>query len=103
MAVASHPLAASPQSAVATNRLPRVLYALALDPGAKYGSLEEQIVFLAHAFRDEGSHFRPLFLADPAASNVDQFLVRGVEADCLDLSRFSLGNACRLWRLVHKA
>ena len=27
--------------------LPRVLYALMLDPGSKYGSMEEQIVLLA--------------------------------------------------------
>jgi len=44
--------------------LPRVLYAIALDGSQKLGSLEEQIYFLAKAFRANDSLFLPLFL-DP--------------------------------------
>jgi glycosyltransferase involved in cell wall biosynthesis len=44
--------------------LPRVLYAIALDGSQKHGSLEEQIYFLAQAFRAQDSLFLPLFL-DP--------------------------------------
>src|SRR5262245_49267554 len=42
-------------------RLSRVLYVISLDPSRQFGSLEEQIVLLAQAFRDESGHLLPLF------------------------------------------
>jgi hypothetical protein len=61
---AVHAAAAS----AARKPLPRVLYTIAMDGSQKFGSLEEQIFFLARAFREEGSLLLPLFL-DPAGPN----------------------------------
>jgi glycosyltransferase involved in cell wall biosynthesis len=83
-------------------RLPRVLYALVLDPGRKFGSMEEQLVLLADAFRAEGGLFLPLFLSDPAKASFDDYRRRGVAAECLDLSRFRLGALSALRRLVRR-
>jgi glycosyltransferase involved in cell wall biosynthesis len=83
-------------------RLPRVLYALVLDPGRKYGSMEEQIVLLADAFRAEGGLFLPLFLSDPAKASFDDYTRRGVAAVCLDLSRFRIGTLLELRRLIRR-
>ncbi|MCI0684500.1 MAG: glycosyltransferase [Gemmataceae bacterium] len=82
--------------------LPRVLYALTLDPGRKYGSLEEQITQLAHAFRGEGSLFLPLFICAPESANVEQFRRRGVSAECLELRGLRLATLWKLWRLVQR-
>src|SRR5947209_2786207 len=83
-------------------RLPRVLYALALAPGHKFGSMEEQLVLLAGAFRAEGSLFLPLFISDPASSSLDDYHSRGVPAECLDLGRFRLGTLMAMRRLVRR-
>lgn len=77
--------------------LPRVLYAMALAPGKKYGSMEEQIVFLGDAFARAGGHFVPLFSCAPADHDVTQFTERGLRAECLDLRTFRLAT---LWRLL---
>ena len=45
--------------------LPRVLYVLNVNPADKFGSMEEQIVFLGRAFQEEGSSFVPLFTVAP--------------------------------------
>ena len=49
-----------PEFAPAARPLPRILYALALTPGHKFGSMEEQILVLAERFRAEHSLFLPL-------------------------------------------
>src|SRR5258708_3530718 len=95
-------------SAVRRAALPRVLYALALDPSKKFGSMEEQLVLLAQRFQAERSRFLPLFIGDPTA-DVSQFQPYGIDARCLELRRFSwhaLRALCRLIReqrvdLVH--
>lgn len=80
--------AAVPPKDAAPSPLPRVGYALALDPGQKFGSMEEQIVLLAERFQAEGSHFAPVFIGNPNA-DASQFHARGIDAQCLDLLRFS--------------
>lgn len=81
--------------------LPRVLYVLDLDPGKKFGSMEEQLVLLAERFRAGGGFFFPLFTCDPAA-DVAQFRERGVAARCLGLRDFSWGALRDLRRLVRE-
>jgi glycosyltransferase involved in cell wall biosynthesis len=80
--------------------LHRVLYAIALDPDQKFGSLEEQICLLADAFRDLGSLFLPLFLCPPGPGKTRQFEERGVRAECLDLARFRFRALERLQKLI---
>lgn len=91
--------AAPPASRVPQATLPRVLYCLALDPGSKFGSLEEQIVFQAERFRQEGSLFAPLFITGPNA-DVGQFRNLGIDAHCLELRRFRLSTLFALRRLI---
>jgi glycosyltransferase involved in cell wall biosynthesis len=94
---------AMPASTVAgPRRLPRVLYALVLEPGRKFGSMEEQLVLLADAFRAEGGLFLPLFLSDPARASLGDYTRRGVAAECLDLSRFRIGTLLELRRLLRR-
>ncbi len=69
--------------------LPRVLYVLNVYPADKFGSMEEQIVFLARAFEEAGSRFVPLFTFEPAPGILDSWHEQGIDAQCLDLLRFS--------------
>ncbi|MGH7222193.1 MAG: glycosyltransferase family 4 protein [Gemmataceae bacterium] len=77
-----------------------MLYALMLDPGLKFGSLEEQLVVLAEAFRAEKGLFLPLFICDPANVSLDDFQRRGIPAECLELRRFRLSTLLALRRIV---
>jgi glycosyltransferase involved in cell wall biosynthesis len=81
--------------------LPRVLYALALTPGHKFGSIEEQIVTLAERFRAEGSLFLPLFLCGPGGS-VDFYRTQGIEAESLEWRPRRLGNLRRLLGILRR-
>src|SRR5437899_2964489 len=69
-------------------RLRRVLYAIGLDPSRKFGSLEEQILFVARAFRDAGSLFLPLFLTREPADSALGYREAGLDVACLDLEAF---------------
>jgi glycosyltransferase involved in cell wall biosynthesis len=80
--------------------LPRVLYAIALDPGRKFGSLEEQLLLTAEAFQAENGLFLPLFISDPATASLDDYRRRRVPAECLELRRFRLSTLLTLCRLV---
>jgi glycosyltransferase involved in cell wall biosynthesis len=80
--------------------LPRVLYAVVLDPQKKFGSMEEQIVLLARRFRDEDSLLLPLFVAASGPGKLDRFHDCGIEAACLDLRRFRWSSLRQLLRLV---
>jgi glycosyltransferase involved in cell wall biosynthesis len=80
--------------------LPRVLYVINVNPADKFGSLEEQIVLLARAFAAEDSKFVPLFTFPPRPGSTDIWRDHGIEAHCLDLSRFSLRDFGGLWRLI---
>jgi glycosyltransferase involved in cell wall biosynthesis len=79
--------------------LPRVLYALHLDRGKKYNSLDEQVSLLDQHFKAEGSRFLPLFVGDPNA-DVSQFQHRGFDARCLELRRFSWRSLIALRQLI---
>ena len=70
--------------------LPRVLYAIAMDGSQKFGSLEEQIYFLAQAFRAEGSLLLPLFLdpAKPDGAGTEAFDAAGLSTASLNLWGF---------------
>ena len=63
--------------------------------------MEEQVVFLAQRFLDEGGKFLPLFVADNNC-DVSQFHKRGVDARCLELGRFSWSTLWQLKRLIRE-
>ncbi|NNL85438.1 MAG: glycosyltransferase family 4 protein [Myxococcales bacterium] len=67
------PEARSPSGA-SPRPLPRVLYIAALDPSLKFGSLEEQTLLLAAAFRDAGSLLVPVFTNPPRGQTEREFL-----------------------------
>jgi glycosyltransferase involved in cell wall biosynthesis len=80
--------------------LPRVLYVLNLNPGHKFGSIEEQVLVLADRFRAEGSLFLPLFSCEPAQAKLDFFRERGVEAEATQLGKFRWSSLRRLRRVL---
>src|SRR5262245_55452182 len=82
--------------------LRRVLYAIGLAPGRKFGSLEEQIFLLGRAFQEHGSLFMPLFLCPPGPDKLRHYLDAGLPAECLDLTTFSLPRLRQLVRLVRR-
>jgi glycosyltransferase involved in cell wall biosynthesis len=83
-----------------TAGLPRVLYVVAMDPSQKFGSLEEQIVFLAQVFQDEGSLFLPLFICPDPQVRPTPIEKAGVSIACLNMRRFSWGTLSQLLSLV---
>jgi len=80
--------------------LPRVLYAVVLDPSLKFGSLEEQIIRLARAFELHDSLFYPLFICPEGATGGTAFQEAGVEIECMDLRSFRWTQLARLSRLI---
>lgn len=82
--------------------LPRVLYVVNMHPGQKFGSLEEQIVFLHRAFAEEGSRFVALFSCADAPNAADSFARLGMTTHCLDLQRFRVGALKNLWQLTRR-
>jgi glycosyltransferase involved in cell wall biosynthesis len=83
-------------------RLPRVLYAVAMQPGRKFGSFEEQITLLAQAFDREHGRFLPLFLSDPKTASLDDFHRRGIAARCIDPHRARFAGLQSLCQLVRE-
>jgi glycosyltransferase involved in cell wall biosynthesis len=82
--------------------LKRVLYVISLDPSKKFGSLEEQILVQACAFRDRQSVFVPLFSAAPDEGCRENYKANGLEVTFLDLERFRPGALRRLLRLLRQ-
>lgn len=82
--------------------LPRVLYVVVLDPSSKFGSLEEQIILLARAFKLNDGLFYPLFICPEGASKSIAFQQAGVEAECMDLRTFRWSQLARVSRLIKK-
>jgi glycosyltransferase involved in cell wall biosynthesis len=82
--------------------LPRVLYAMLMRPGHKFGSMEEQVVTLAGQFRAEGSAFVPLFISGPGDGSVDFYRDRGLDAEILDLRRLRPGTLIRLLGILSR-
>jgi hypothetical protein len=58
-----------------------VLYVLGLDPQGKFGSLEEQTLALACAFRDRESLFLPVFLRPLDPESEQLYTSAGVRAE----------------------
>jgi glycosyltransferase involved in cell wall biosynthesis len=83
-------------------RLRRVLFALRLDPAGKFGSLEEQTLTLARAFKERGSLFLPVFLRALDPETAGQYAQEGLEAEALDLTSFRLDTLGRLLRLIRR-
>src|SRR5437667_6909139 len=94
------PVENSPSPARSAARLNRVLYAVAMNPALKFGSLEEQMLELGRAFRAQGGLFLPLFSCDEALPVAPEFAADGIQAVCLDLLRFRFGQQVRLARLI---
>src|SRR6478736_681533 len=72
----------------AAGRLPRVLYVVVMDPSQKFGSMEEQMAFLAREFQNEGSLFLPLFVCSNSPKQLTPLEQEGVSIACLDMGRF---------------
>ncbi|HZY84655.1 MAG TPA: glycosyltransferase [Gemmataceae bacterium] len=80
----------------------RVLFALDLEPGRKFGSMEEQALLLARACRDAGGLCLPLFNGPAGGARPPEFAAAGLPAEALDLRRFRPGTLLRLLRLVRR-
>lgn len=72
-----------------------------LNSSVKFGSLEEQIFLLAHAFKARGGLFLPLFKRPPQSDVSAMYRTAGLQVEGLDLSRFDLGTLYRLVRLIY--
>ena len=91
----------SPTATLDRLGLPRVLYVVALDPGHKFGSLEEQIVLLAERFQTENGLLLPLFVE---RSGLRRHAIPQARHRC-PLSRprrFSLGKLRQLTHIVQQ-
>ena len=82
------------------SNLHRVLYAIALDPTQKFGSLEEQIAFLAKAFEAQKSLFSPLFICQDDAGQHSVYKEVGIETEYLDLRSFRWSRLAKLSSLI---
>jgi len=71
-------------------RLPRVAYVMGLDSSLKFGSLEEQVLILAQAFRDRGGSFVPVFAAPLGGEAAREFEAARLAVAAVDLHRFGL-------------
>ena len=90
---------AGPALAVSRTCLPRVLYVANLNPAQKFGSMEEQVVFLSRAFEAENSRLVALFTHANQPRATDALRAKGVEAHCLDLLHFRMRTFLELWQL----
>src|SRR4051812_27382010 len=82
--------------------LPRVLLAIDIDPSQKYGTLEEQVVELARAFRDRQSLLLPLYRRALGPEASAQYDALGLRASSLDMTRFRLARLARLLALIRR-
>lgn len=82
------------------DRLPRVLMAIDLDPSQKFGTLEEQVLTLARAFRDRDSRFLPLYRRPLDREGAERYDFEGLRAEALDLRRLTPGRLARLLGLI---
>lgn len=89
-------------SGARTDRLPRVMYAIAMSASTKFGSLEEQMFAMAQEFRARGGLFLPVFLCDEALPLAPEYEAAGIEAHCLDIRRFSVSGLMRLISMIRK-
>jgi glycosyltransferase involved in cell wall biosynthesis len=87
---------------VPPSRLRRVLYAVRLDAGQKFGSLEEMIARLARAFHDADSVFVPVFLAPPGPRGMQPYREGNLPVAGLGLHRFRPATLAHLVGLVYR-
>ncbi len=80
--------------------LPRVLYVANLNPAQKFGTMEEQIVFLSRAFEAENSRLIALFTCADQPGMTDLLRAKNVETHCLDLLHFRMRTFLNLWQLT---
>lgn len=83
-----------------TRRLQRVLMLINLDPSLKFGSIEEQLLFIAKAFRARRSLFFPLFISSQKEKEKAEYQTAGLACGHLDLGRFSLASLRGLLSLI---
>ncbi len=81
-------------------RLRRVLYLSNMDASLKFGSWEEQTLFLTRAFRKEGGLLLPAFTVMPGPAHLLPYTQAGCEVVCLNLSRFSFSTFRRLMQTL---
>lgn len=85
-----------------TTRLRRVIYAAGLNPSLKFGSLEEQVLILAQAFRQEGGLLLPVFDRPLGGDSGLAYGEAGIPAEALDLHRFSTASLRALSALIQE-
>ncbi len=83
-------------------QLQRVAYVIGLDPSRKFGSLEEQILILARAFREQGGCFLPVFAGPLAGEAAREYAAAGITAEALDLQRFGIGSLRALLAILRR-
>jgi glycosyltransferase involved in cell wall biosynthesis len=81
-------------------RLSRVLFVAELDPSQQFGTMQEQAMTLAKAFRDRGSLFLPVFVRPPSPEVKARYAAEGLRIEGMNLRPFHLGTLRRLIRLV---
>ncbi len=81
-------------------RLRRVLYLVNLDPAKKFGTLEEQLLSLARAFRSGGSVLLPVFAGRMGENEAAMYRTEQLPVEELDLRSFSFARLRRLLRLI---
>src|SRR6267143_1244909 len=90
----------SPRKHTPPKTLPRVLYAVVLDPTLKFGSLEEQIIRLARAFELHDSLFYQLFICREGTSECPSCQDAGVKSECMELRSFRWSRLVKLSRRI---
>ena len=84
-----------------TARMPRILLATNLVPGAQFGTLEEQICILAPKIEQDGGKLITLFSANTSGP-LDEYSARGIDAHYLNLTRFDPATLIALVKLVRR-
>ena len=80
--------------------LRRVLHVMGLNPGIKFGSLEEQVLQVARAFRERGGHFVPVFDAPLAGRTLAAYDAAGITVGALSLRRFEMSTLHQLIQMI---
>ncbi len=99
-AVPSGPAAASTNTPDVLCRGPRILYAIVLTPGEKFGSSEDQLCMIAQALKAAGGECAALFSTPRSNPSMEDFTSQGIPSVFGDFSRFSVANLGRLVKLI---
>jgi glycosyltransferase involved in cell wall biosynthesis len=76
--------------------------AINLDPSQKFGTLEEQVLTLAHAFRQRGGQLLPVYRRDLDAEGAEKYRARDLRAVPIDLNVFTPARLLQLIRLIRR-